>query len=991
MVRLQDLKRISDYEWEIPQSFRADMRVPVRLFATQRLLEKVMDDKSLEQAVNAATLPGLVGQVLVMPDMHQGYGFPIGGVAATRYPEGVISPGGIGYDINCLAGDAQVLHEHGYTRLISEMGQDWPEARLICFRLGQPERDTAQPMLWFGQAPKVPVLCLTTEAGDEITATADHPFWTKDGMVDLRHLAVGDEVALFPFQGLPYTAPSDEVFVSEEILTAYLEIMGKGQAGNAAAQIVNQLRQREMLPLLYSSSATPYLIKLLGFVFGDGTVRFDRRSGKGIVAFYGEADDLEDIRADIAHLGFKPSRVWQRKRRHTIQTAYNTYQFERHEHWCTVNSTALAILMAYLGAPIGKKAAQDYGLPAWLEASPPWHRRLFLAALFGAELSTPQAVSGHGYNLAAPALSMNKRAGYQASGRAFLEQIAGWLGQFDVTVCPLGERAEQINQDGSRSLRLVVSAEPENLIRLWRVIGYEYNRKRRSLASAAVQYLALKLRHINFREEVAAQAVALAASGEPPQAIYTQLASRQANRRFIERSLYDGRKTAPRAIANFPTFEAFCAWALEGLEKCGMVWARIQQIEPSDYQGPVYDFSMDHADHNFVANGFVVSNCGVRLLASQIEYDAAEPHLKDLVAALDHYCPSGVGEKGEMRMSEDELDRVCRDGSRWALKHGYASEADLRRTEEGGKLEGADPARVSKRAKERGRPQLGTLGAGNHFIEVDVVDQVFDPAAAQVMGLQEGCLVVQIHCGSRGFGHQVCTDYVQEFQGAVKRYGIHLPDRELVCAPLNSPEGQNYLAAMRCAANYAFANRQVLAHNARRAFEQVLAGVVPNWHLHQVYDIAHNMGKIETHLIDGKPIQVCVHRKGATRAFGPGHPDLPEEYRQMGQPVLVPGSMGTASWVLTGTQESMLHSFGSSCHGAGRVMSRAQAKKQVRGEALRQELEAGGIRVRAGSLAGLAEEAPQAYKDVDAVVETVSGAHIARKVARLRPVAVVKG
>jgi tRNA-splicing ligase RtcB len=384
-------------------------------------------------------------------------------------------------------------------------------------------------------------------------------------------------------------------------------------------------------------------------------------------------------------------------------------------------------------------------------------------------------------------------------------------------------------------------------------------------------------------------------------------------------------------------------------------------------------------------------NCGVRLLASQIEFEAVEHLIGDLATALDHYCPSGVGEKGALRMSEEELDQVCREGSRWALKQGFASEMDVRRTEEGGRLEGADPSKVSKRAKERGRPQLGTLGAGNHFIEIDVVDQIFDPHAAQVMGLQEGYLAVQIHCGSRGFGHQICTDYVQEFQAAVKRYNIHLPDRELVCAPLNSPEGQNYLAAMRSAANYAFANRQVLAHNARKAFEAVLAGKVKNWHLHQVYDIAHNMGKIETHEIDGEMIKVCVHRKGATRAFGPGAPGLPEEYAQIGQPVLVPGSMGTASWVLVGTQASMQRTFGSTCHGAGRVMSREKAKKQVRGEALRQELEAEGIRVRAGSMAGLAEEAPLAYKDVDAVVETVAGAEIASKVARLRPVAVIKG
>ena len=384
-------------------------------------------------------------------------------------------------------------------------------------------------------------------------------------------------------------------------------------------------------------------------------------------------------------------------------------------------------------------------------------------------------------------------------------------------------------------------------------------------------------------------------------------------------------------------------------------------------------------------------NCGVRLLASQIPYESAENLLGELASALDQHCPSGVGGKGELRMSETELDKVCRDGARWALKQGYASQADLRRTEEGGCLEGADPTRVSGRAKERGRPQLGTLGAGNHFIEVDIVDQVFDLHAAGVMGLQEGNLVVQIHCGSRGFGHQICSDYVESFQAAVRRYKIQLPDRELVCAPLDSPEGQNYLAAMRCAANYAFANRQVLAHNARQAFEQVFAGKLANWHLHQVYDIAHNMGKIETHEIDGKIQTVCVHRKGATRAFGPGAPDLPEEYQEIGQPVLVPGSMGTASWVLVGTEQSMRHALGSSCHGAGRLMSRAKAKKEVRGDKLRQELETSGIHIRAGSLAGLAEEAPQAYKNVDAVVETIAGAEIARKVARLRPVAVVKG
>jgi len=330
-------------------------------------------------------------------------------------------------------------------------------------------------------------------------------------------------------------------------------------------------------------------------------------------------------------------------------------------------------------------------------------------------------------------------------------------------------------------------------------------------------------------------------------------------------------------------------------------------------------------------------------------------------------------------------------GARWALKRGFATEADLDRTEEGGCLAGADAGKVSARARERGRGQVGTLGAGNHFIEVDVVDRVQDETAARRLGLFPGQVVVQIHCGSRGLGHQVCTDYVNLFQKAVRQYGLTLPDRELVCAPVGSPEGRDYLAAMQAAANYAFANRQVLAFHIRRSFEQVLAGRVKNHHLFQVYDIAHNMAKIESHTVGGRKLTLCVHRKGATRAFGPGSEVLPAAYRDIGQPVLVPGSMGTSSWVLVGTEGAMDQTFGSTCHGAGRTMSRHQAKRSVHGAGLREELEARGIQVRAGSLSGLAEEAPGAYKDVDRVVEVVHGAGIARRVARLTPLAVIKG
>ena len=384
-------------------------------------------------------------------------------------------------------------------------------------------------------------------------------------------------------------------------------------------------------------------------------------------------------------------------------------------------------------------------------------------------------------------------------------------------------------------------------------------------------------------------------------------------------------------------------------------------------------------------------NCGVRLLASSIEYESVKKDMDMLATALNQFCPSGVGKAGVIKVNLKELEAVLRDGSAWALKNGYATQADLDRTEESGTIKGANPASLSDRAKQRGLTQIGSMGAGNHFVEVDVIEKIFDEKAANAMGLQEGMLAVQIHCGSRGLGHQVCTDYVREFQGTVQKYGINLPDRELVCAPMDSPEGQAYLGAMSAAANFAFVNRQLLAYSARRAFEQTLAGKTKKWHLHQVYDIAHNMGKIETHEIEGTKMKVCVHRKGATRAFGPGSPGLPPEYQAIGQPVIIPGSMGTASWVLTGTKSSMLRSFGSTCHGAGRLMSRTKAKKIVRGDVLRQELEQQGIHVRAGSLAGLAEEAPLAYKDVDAIVETVSSAGIAKKVARLKPVAVIKG
>lgn len=453
--------------------------------------------------------------------------------------------------------------------------------------------------------------------------------------------------------------------------------------------------------------------------------------------------------------------------------------------------------------------------------------------------------------------------------------------------------------------------------------------------------------------------------------------------------LYASREILAHALSDRSLEQAVNATTLPGILGSVLVMPDVHQ----GYGFPIGGVAATEHPRGAISPGAIGYdiNCGVRLLASRLELAEARGKLEMLAARLEAYCPKGVGAAGAVLVSSADLDRLMLDGGKWALERGFASQADLERTEDQGRLQGASPEQVSERAKSRGRHQVGSLGAGNHFVEVDLIEDVFDEAIAATFGLQRGCLAIQIHCGSRGLGHQVCTDYVQAFQSTARKYGIRLPDRELVCAPMDSPEGDSYLGAMRAAANFAFVNRQVLAHSARRAFEETYGPETARWQLSQVYDVAHNMGKLEQHVIDGKHVRVCVHRKGATRAFGPHSPELPSQLQQSGQPVLVPGSMGTASWVLAGSARSMERSLGSSCHGAGRVWSRSKAKREIRGDVLRQELQARGIVVRAGSLRGLAEEAPSAYKNVDAVVEIVVRAGIAVKVARLIPLVVIKG
>ena len=381
-------------------------------------------------------------------------------------------------------------------------------------------------------------------------------------------------------------------------------------------------------------------------------------------------------------------------------------------------------------------------------------------------------------------------------------------------------------------------------------------------------------------------------------------------------------------------------------------------------------------------------NCGVRLVRSTLDEAEVRAQLKPLVDQMFRDVPCGAGGSGFIKIGPRDLERILVDGARWMVKNGYGEERDAEFAEAGGALEGADPKAVSERARERGMPQIGTLGSGNHFLEIQVVEEVHDEAAARVFGIAPGQVVVLIHSGSRGLGHQVCTDYVSIMNQTMAKHGIQLPDRQLACGPIHSEEGERYLSAMRAAANFAWANRQGILHFLRGAFRRIFGDSI---RLDLIYDVCHNIAKRERYEVEGRKCDVLVHRKGATRAFPPGHREIPADYRGVGQPVFVPGSMGTASWVLTGSEGATRETFGSVCHGAGRLMSRTAAKRGKNARDEQRKLEERGILVRSETRDGILEELPEAYKNVDEVIEVVHNAGLARKVARLRPMAVIKG
>jgi tRNA-splicing ligase RtcB len=573
-----------------------------------------------------------------------------------------------------------------------------------------------------------------------------------------------------------------------------------------------------------------------------------------------------------------------------------------------------------------------------------------------------------------------------------LLEIVNLLAEFGVNVNKIYRQKGVRNSYGEEThkLSLRISAKLDNLLNLWGKIGYEYCEERKELSMLALAYLKYKINFLAKLKKFIQRVKELKENGISTSEIFVEATSRGISKSFVGGQLYQ-KRLGLRITQNFPAFEEFVQ--VHKIENSEFVLDEIEEITELRYDGFVYDFTMNDTNHNFIANSIVSHNCGMRLIKTDLTWDDVKPKLKPLVDTLFKLVPAGVGAHGFVKLTQQQHKEVMVDGTKWCVKNGYGWEEDVARTEDEGAIEGADPSKVSEKAIKRGSPELGTLGSGNHYLEVQVVkpENIFNETLAKKLGIFENQVCVMVHCGSRGFGHQICTDYVANFLPKMNGWGIKVRDQELACAPFRTKEAQDYLAAMRCAANYAFANRQLILHRIREGFSQVFGQDAEKLGMHLIYDVAHNTAKVEKHKIDGKDQELVMHRKGATRCFGPARKEVPKLYKETGQPVIVGGSMETGSFLCVGTDHAEHETFGSTMHGSGRTMSRTQAKRTFRGTDLQKKMQEHGIYVHAVSMSELAEEAGGAYKDINEVVDTMEIAGVSKKVCRFLPVGNVKG
>ncbi len=941
------IKKVSENVWEIEKEGR--MLVPGIVFASDSLMASIQKDKTLEQVKNVAQLPGIVGYSLAMPDAHQGYGMAVGGVAAFDSEHGIISPGAVGYDVNCLTGDTEILTEFGNSIKIEEfekykseieIEQNNQKIKKIIFSRNLPtlNLDTKKiedkSINLFMSRHAEDVCEITLASGLKIKATSDHPFLTKQGMKKLSELKDNTELAINTFEGVE----SSEVINEKEAILA----------------------------------------KLIGYMFGDGS--FYETKGELRAVAYGQKEDLEKIKEDLSRLEINSS-LFCRIREHKIQTRYGEKSFNSTNWELHIYNQAFLKILKERGLTLGNKTRQKIRVPEWIKKSSKLTKRLFLAGFFGAEMSSPKTLSRTCF--CSSTINQNKITLLKKNCRDFLIDISLLLEEFGIKNYKISEMEDYINKYKEKTSRLRLALYGEDtMLKLWRTIGFEYNKKRQDLANIASLYILLKKQENQRRIELARKIKQYRKNGLTIAEV-KGLFHKEINERFIERHYYENAKQ--RINLDFITFNEFRDIKLKEIREIGTLLDKIISIKKIEGIHKVYDFNIQD-NHNFIANGFIVSNCGVRLLATNITKKEFLPKRGIVLNELYKNVPSGIGRGTGIKLSDAECNAVLEKGLKWAREKGYASEEDIEHTEDKGCIQGANAAKVSQRAKARGRDQLGSIGAGNHFLEVQEIVEIFDDRVAKTFGLNEvKQIVVMIHTGSRGLGHQTASDYIMKME---KEYGYkHLPDRELAYAPITSALGKDYREAMASAANFAFTNRQMITHLIRKSFEKYF----PNAKLSVVYDIAHNIAKLEEFEVENEKKILCVHRKGATRSFGPGRKEIPSDYREVGCPIFIPGSMGTFSYVLVGTKKAREISFASTAHGAGRMLSRTYAKQHISAEHLKQGLAERDIIIKAGSLKGMIEEAPEAYKDVSEVVRVSHALGIGSVVAKLKPLAVMKG
>jgi len=963
---MKTIKKISKNIWEIPK--QGKMNVPGRIFASDKLIEKLKEDKTLEQIKNVAQLPGILNASLAMPDAHQGYGFSIGGVAAFDVNKGIISPGGVGYDINCLGKDSKILTELGYTKEIRDFENQRGELKILDKKN---IKETNAGISLFLKKFSEKIIEIETESGIKISATGDHPFYSKQGMIEVEKIKEGEKVLMYPFEGVEYEMPKRILLVSEK------DIDSLDRSMTSKLQIKKKLKSLGLLPLYSDNSKIPYLIKIIGFIMGDGSISIGK---KAQIGFYGEKEDLELIKKDLHKIGFSSS-LYSRNREHKIKTQYKEYEFSREETSLKNSSMALARLLKMLGTPTGNKAKKDYEVPSWIINSVKWHKRLFLASLFGAELSSPKTMTNNKFNLYGLIYSLNKKNSLH--GINFVNQLSVLLEEFEVKSVLIKFRKDTVNGNESTRIRLMIYPDSKNLINFFSKINYEYNSKKRMLANAAIIWLKQKEKVLELREQILIKSREMKSQGFSKSKIIEELSNKYVNRYFIDKAIYqnDYARTGTRIAYCFISFNEFVE---KNCYKGGFVWDKIVSKKEKPYKDLVYDFTINNKNHNFISNGFVVSNCSIRLLKTNLTKKDIIAKQKEVVEALFRKIPSGVGRGSKFQITRKEFDKLLERGAKYMVEKGFGVKEDYLHTEEGGCLDGADPSKVSGRAIKRGVGQVGTLGAGNHFLEVQYVDEIFDKKIAKTFGLEKDQVTIMVHCGSRGLGHQVASDYIKKME---EEYGFKdLPDRELINAPIKSQLGKDYFGAMACAANFAFANKQLITHWIREEMKYLF----PKIKIDVVYDVCHNIAKFEKHNINGKVKEVCLHRKGATRSFGPDREEVPKMYKKIGLPVIIPGSMGTSSYLLVGTRKAEELTFGSTAHGAGRVSSRGEALRNISGQEVKERLGKKGIEVKSGNFKTLASEAPEVYKDIDEVVRVIDELGICKKVAQLKPLTVIK-